>query len=141
MKIKTAQITIRSNNIDEKLSKLENYNDFQNLEILDEPKFDKFKISVPIFLRGESVQFRIQCVITVKKKGGIIKVEIYSDILKPLIISFILGLGIGISSYFVYSSLNFSMFMFFYALLISIIMLFYPIKKQTRSRIKNWIRS
>lgn len=139
MRIRTAQITIRSDGIDEKLSKLESYEEFHNLEILDKPKFNKFKISVPIFIRGESIHFRIPCIITVKKNARIAKVEIYSDLLKPLIISFVLGVIIASSYYFVYFSLSFSIFMFFYALTFSGVMLYYPIKKQTRSKIKRWI--
>ena len=142
MKIKTSKISlINSDKIDGKLLKLESYADFQNLEILDEPEFKKFKISVPIFIRGETVSFRIPCVITVKKKARVTEIEIYSDFLKPTIVSLIVGIVLAISSYIVSPSLGLALFMFVYTVLILIILLFYPIIKQTRSRIKQWIKS
>lgn len=141
MKIKTSHISIKGNNFDEQLSKLENYKGFQSLEILDEPSSNKFKITVPVFFRyfGGLIAIKVQCVILIKKEIGTTEIEIYSQLLKPFTIALIVGFGIGSLSYFFQLSLGYSVFMFFVAFFFSAGLLLTQIIKQTRSKIYDWM--
>lgn len=138
MKIKTSQISIKSDNFDERLSRLKDYEGFQNLEILDQPNTNKFKIMVPVSyrFRGGYICFKIQCVILIKKEKETIEIEVYSDFLKPFIIALIIGIGIGALTYLVQASLSFSLVMLFVAIFLTGGVLFNQIIKQTQSKKK-----
>ena len=140
MKIKTSQISLNIENLDEKLLRLEGYEGFKNLEIIDESNSNKFKITVPVTFRGESITFKIQCLILIKKEIRTTEIEIYSNLLKPLIIAFLIGTGIGTLTYLFRVSWSFSVFMFFVAFFFSGGMILNQIIKQTRSKISRWIK-
>lgn len=137
MFFKTSQIILPNKDYDDKLSKLAEQNDFQRLDLIDEPIANKFQFSIPIPLRGSDT-IRIPTIISIKKKIYTIEVSISSDFTKPLVITLAMGLSIATLTYFLYASLSFTIFLSIAALLTTGGLLFNAVNKQTRLRVREW---
>tara|TARA_R100000951_G_scaffold66030_1_gene55891 strand:+ start:220 stop:642 length:423 start_codon:yes stop_codon:yes gene_type:complete len=138
VKVKTTKITLPKKDYELKLSKLEKDNQYQRIDILDEPGSNAFKINVPIFYRGNSNKFNLPCNIHIKEKKYTIEVTVYSDITKPLIVITIASLLFVSVSYLVSKSIGFSIFIFVYGVIHIGGLFVVQVRKQTRRKIREW---
>lgn len=140
MKILISQLSLGKRNFKQKLERLKKHVESQEIDILDNIESDIYSVRIPVYLRGRGVEMSIKCQLKLTNNIRHSYLNIYANITKPLIVTVLIGTILGAVAFLIYNSITASLFLLITGVIISLMLIFIPLKRQIHRKVHDWLK-
>lgn len=140
MYIQIANIKIKKNTAAKKLQNLDRTSEFEDMTIIDEYRDNQFKVIVGVNITGIYVKDKIKCNLKLYQKPYYDEIQVYGNIMKPLIILLIPFIVVGVLSFVMHFSMIFSISCLSIIFIIFFGTMYYETKKKVIEKVKDWLK-